>query len=70
MERLCLEGEIEGRKARGRQHLTYLVSLAETVGLTCHQLIRCAGCKKEFRSLTVKASMAPKEEEDEEEEVL
>ena len=26
LERLCLEGKIEGRKARGRQRLTYLVS--------------------------------------------
>ena len=56
-ERLCLEGKIEGRKARGRQRLTYLVSLAGTVGLTCHQLIRCAGYRKEFRSLAVIASI-------------
>ena len=45
------------RKARGRQRSTYLVILAETVGLTCHQLIRCAGYRKEFRSLAGKASI-------------
>ena len=48
LERLCLEGKFEGRRARGRQRLTYLVSLAEKVGLKTHQLIHCAGAEEHW----------------------
>ena len=57
LERLCLEGKFEGRRARGRQRLTYLVSLAEKVGLKIHQLIHCAGDRRAFRALAAKASI-------------
>ena len=57
LERLCLGGKFEGRRARGRQRLTYLVSLAEKVGLKTHQLIHCAGDRRAFRALAAKASI-------------
>ena len=57
LARLCLEGKIEGKKARGRQRVTYLASLSEPVRLKSYELIRCVESRQGFKSLVAKASI-------------
>lgn len=43
LERLVIEGKIEGKRQRGRQRMTFLEGLASAAGCKVIELLRCAG---------------------------
>ena len=53
IEKLCVQGLIEGKRSRGKQRTVFLQSLALTVGLGVEEWCRLAKDRDSFRDMVV-----------------
>ena len=51
MEKIILTGKIAGKRARGRQRITFIQRIAEWTGMSGIELIQCTENRNEWRKL-------------------